>query len=113
MSIFIISIISVHHLFRKGSKPLMTVSTADILVLHSAEVVHSHCELLFTLSPKVANLLTHYQGRSVGFTMKPFKGSSNMLGPLGVCGPSLGVARMGTQHGTHIPVGKETYPPAP
>ena len=27
--------------------------------------------------------------------MKPFKGSSNKLGPLGVCGPSLGVARVG------------------
>ena len=25
-----------------GSKPLMTVSTADISVLHSAEVVHFH-----------------------------------------------------------------------
>ena len=42
--------------------------------------------------------------------MKPFKGSSNKLGPLGVCGPSLGMARMGTQHGTHILAGKETYP---
>ena len=26
--------------------------------------------------------MTHYQGMSVGFTLKPFKGSSNMLGPL-------------------------------
>ena len=89
MSIFIISIISIHHLFCKGSKPLMTVSTADILVLHSAEVVHSHCELLFTLSPKVANLLTHFQGRLTGFTMKPFKGSSNKLGPLDSLGKQM------------------------
>ena len=60
----------------------MTMSTVDIPVLHSVEVVHFHYESLFTLSPEVANLLTHFQGRSVGFTMKPFKGSSNKLGPL-------------------------------
>ena len=64
-------------------------------------------------SPEVANLLTHFQGRSAEFTMKPFKGSSNKLGPLGVCGPSPGVAREGTQHGAHILAGKETYPLAP
>ena len=31
---------------------------------------------------EAANLLTHYQGRSAGFTIKPFKGSSNKLEPL-------------------------------
>ena len=61
----------------------MSVSTADIPVLHSTEVVHFHCESGFTLSPEAANLLTHYHGRSAGFTIKPFKGSSNKLGPLG------------------------------
>ena len=59
----------------------MTVSTVDIPVLHSAEVVHFHCESL----PEVANLLTHFQGRSAGFTMKPFKDSSNKLESLGFC----------------------------
>ena len=63
-------------------RPLVTVSTAVITVLHSAEVVHFHCESLYTLSPEVTSLLTHYQGMSAGFTMKPFKGSSNTLGPL-------------------------------
>ena len=82
MSIFIIGIIHVLHLFRKGPRPLMTMNTADIPVLHSTEVVHFHYESRFTLLPEVANLLTHYQGRLEGFTMKPFKGSSNMLGPL-------------------------------
>ena len=82
MSIFIISIISVHHLFCKGPRPLVTMSTADIPILHSAEVVHFHCESWFTLSPEVANLLTHFQGRSAGFTMKTFKSLSNKLGPL-------------------------------
>jgi hypothetical protein len=60
----------------------VTVSTADIPVLHSTEVVHFHCESGFTLSLEVANLLTHFQGRSAEFTMKSFKGSSNKLGPL-------------------------------
>ena len=81
MSIYIISIISVHHLFRMGPRLLVTVSTDDIPVLHSAEVVHFHYES-FTLSPEATNLLIHYQGRSVGFTMKPFKGLSNKLGLL-------------------------------
>ena len=45
--------------------------------------------------PRPVNLLAHFRGRLAGFTMKPFKGSSNKLGPLGVCGPSLGVAHMG------------------
>ena len=61
---------------------LMIVSMADIPVLHSVEVVHFHYESRFTLSLEAANLLTHYQGRSAGFTMKPFKGSSNKVGPL-------------------------------
>ena len=95
MRTFIISIISVHHLFCKGPRPLVTVSTVDILVLHSTEVVHFHCESWFTLSPKVINLLIYYLGRTTGFTIKPFKGSSNKLGPLGICGPSLDVARVG------------------
>jgi hypothetical protein len=80
--ISIIIIISVHHLFCKGPRPLVTVSTTDIPVLHSTEVVHFHCESWFTLLPEVANLLTHFQGRSSGFTMKSFKGSSNKLWPL-------------------------------
>jgi hypothetical protein len=81
--ISIIIIIIVHHLFCKGPRPLVTVSTAVITVLHSAEVVHFYCESWFTLSPEVANLLTHFQGRLAGFTMKSFKGSSNKLGSLG------------------------------
>jgi hypothetical protein len=60
----------------------VTVSTADIPVLHSAEIVHFYFESYFSFarglkSPK------HYQGEQAGYTMKPFKGSSNKLGPLG------------------------------
>jgi hypothetical protein len=87
--ISVIIIISVHHLFCKGPRPLVTVNTAVITVLHSAEVVHFHCESWFTLSPEVANLLTHFQGRSAGFTMKSFKGSSNRLEPLGFISQSM------------------------
>jgi hypothetical protein len=92
MSFNIISIIitiSVHHLFCKGPRPLVTVSTAVITVLHSTEVVHFHCESWFILSPEVISLLTHYQGRSAGFTMKSFKGSSNKLGPLDSLGKQM------------------------
>jgi hypothetical protein len=92
MSINIINIniiTSVHHLFCKGPRPLVTVSTANIPVLHFAEVVHFHCESWFTLSPEVIILLTHYQGRSAGFTMKSFKGSSNKLGPLDSLGKQM------------------------
>jgi hypothetical protein len=92
MSINIINIniiTGVHHLFCKGPRPLVTVSTADIPVLHSAEVVHFHHESLFTLLPEVISLLTHFQGRSAGFTMKSFKGSSNKLGPLGFISQSV------------------------
>jgi hypothetical protein len=64
----------------------MTVSMADIPVLHSVEVVHFHYESWFTLSPKVMSLLTHYQERLTGFTMKSFKGLSNKLELLGLCG---------------------------
>ena len=32
------------NLFHKGLRPLVTMSTADIPVLHSIEVVHFHCE---------------------------------------------------------------------
>ena len=70
-------------------RPLMTVSTTDIPVLHSVEVVHFHCESRFTLSPEVISLLTHYLGRSAGFTKKPFKGLSNKLGPLDSLGKQI------------------------
>jgi hypothetical protein len=35
------------HLFHKGPRPLVTVSTADIPVLHSADVVYFHRESWF------------------------------------------------------------------
>ena len=57
----------------------MTVSTIDIPVLHSADIVHFHREPWFILSSEVANLLTHYQEKSAGFTMNPFKGFPNKL----------------------------------
>ena len=70
----------------------MTVSTTDIPVLHYADVVHLTVSRVSHL-PGVCKSLKYYQGEQARYTMKPFKGSSNKLGPLGVCGPSLGVAR--------------------
>jgi hypothetical protein len=63
---------------------LVTESTADISVLHSVEVVHFHCE---SWSPKARGL----QGPNgqTGFTMKPFKGSSNKLGLLDSLGKQM------------------------
>ena len=44
MSIFIIHIISVHHLFHKGSKATRDREHGCYNSLHSVEVVHFHCE---------------------------------------------------------------------
>ena len=73
------------HLFYKGPRPLMTMSTADIPVLHSAEVVHFHYESWYPYA-RVNYSENTFQGEQAGVTMKPFKGSSNKLGPLGFCG---------------------------
>ena len=35
------------------------------------------------------SLLTHYQGRSARFTMNPFKGLSNKLGPIDLVGKQI------------------------
>jgi hypothetical protein len=76
------------HLFRKGPRPLVTVSTAVITVLHSTDVVH------FTVSrdypyARGGQSPKHSQVEQAGFTMKPFKGSSNKLGPLGFISQSV------------------------
>ena len=67
----------------------MTVSTAHISVytlqrLYTFTVSH---DLPFRLRPD--DLLAHSQGRPEGFTMKPFKGSSNKLGLLGFVSQSM------------------------
>ena len=59
-----------NQLFCEFSGPLVTVSTAVITVLHSAEVVHFHRE---SCCPYVRGPSTpkHYQGERAGYTMKP------------------------------------------
>ena len=37
--------------------PLMTVSTANLLVLHSVEVAHLYPQVVSPMSPEVASLL--------------------------------------------------------
>jgi hypothetical protein len=39
----------------------MTMSTADISVLHSAEVAHLYPQYVFPLSPRVDWIFKHYQ----------------------------------------------------
>jgi hypothetical protein len=76
------------HLFHKGPRPLVTVSTAVITVLHSIEVVHFHCE---SCSLYVQGLQgpKHYQGELTEYTIKPFESSSNKLGPLDSLGKQM------------------------
>ena len=78
------------HLFRQFSGPPVSVGTASIPVLNTLQrlYIFTH-ESWFTLSPEVISLLTHYQGRSAGITMKSFKDSSNKLGPLGFISQSV------------------------
>jgi hypothetical protein len=59
----------------------MTVSTTVIIVLHSAEVVHFHCESCCSYARVNYSQNTSKVSRQ-GNTMKSFEGSSNKLGPL-------------------------------
>jgi hypothetical protein len=59
----------------------VTVSTAVITVLHSAEVVHFHCESYCPYARVNYSENTSKVSRQ-GNTMKSFKDSSNKLGPL-------------------------------
>jgi hypothetical protein len=69
-------------LFHKGLRPLLTVSTTVITVLHSAEVVHFHCESCCPYA-RVNYSQNTLKVKRQGNTMKSFEGSSNKLGPLG------------------------------
>jgi hypothetical protein len=68
-------------LFYKGPRPLVTVSMAVITVLHSAEVVHFHCESCCPYVQVNYSQNTFKVSRQ-GNTMKSFEDSSNKLGPL-------------------------------
>jgi hypothetical protein len=49
-----------------GSKPLMTVSRADILVLHSAEVAHLYPQVVLPICHGVMNPIHLYRGDEAG-----------------------------------------------
>jgi hypothetical protein len=68
-------------LFHKGLRPLVTVSTTVITVLHSAEVVHFHCESCCPYARGNYSQNTSKVSRQRN-TMKYFEGSSNKVGPL-------------------------------
>jgi hypothetical protein len=48
------------------SEPLMTVSTADIPVLHSAGVAHLYPQVVLPTCQGVMNLIHLYQGSEAG-----------------------------------------------
>jgi hypothetical protein len=66
----------------------VTVSTAVITVLHSAEVVHFHCESCSPYAQVNYSRNTSKVSRQ-GNTMKSSKGSSNKLGPLDSLGKQM------------------------
>jgi hypothetical protein len=68
-------------LFYKGPRPLVTVSTAVITVLHSTEVVHFHNESCRPYARVNYSQNTSKVSRQEN-TMKSFEDSSNKLGPL-------------------------------
>jgi hypothetical protein len=68
-------------LFHKGPRSLVTVSTAVITVLHSAKVIHFHCESCRPYARVNYSQNTAKVSRQ-GNTMKSFEGSSNKLGLL-------------------------------
>jgi hypothetical protein len=83
-NIFIIN----DQLFHKGPRSLVTVSTAVIKVLHSAEVVHFHCESCCPYARVNYSQNTFMVSRQ-GNTIKSFEGSSNKLGPLDSLGKQI------------------------
>ena len=63
---------------RNKARSLVTVSTAFITVFNTLQSLYIFTrELWFIVLLEVASLLTPFLGRSVGFTMKPFKGFPN------------------------------------
>jgi hypothetical protein len=77
-----------YQLFHKGPRPLVTVSMAVIIVLHSGEVVHFHCESCCPYARVNYSQNTTKVSRQ-GNTMKSFKGLSNKLGPLDLLGKQM------------------------
>jgi hypothetical protein len=75
-------------LFHMGPRPLVTMSTADIPVLHYAEVVHFHCESCRPYARVNYSQNTSKVSRQ-GNAMKSFEGSSNKLGPLDSLGKQM------------------------
>jgi hypothetical protein len=78
-------LINSDQLFHKGPRPLMTVSTAVIIVLHFTEVVHFHCKSCSPYAQVNYSQNTSKVSR-LGNTMKSFEGLSNKLGPLDLLG---------------------------
>ena len=61
-----------HKLIMWVSEPLMTVSTASIPVLHSAEVAHLYPQAVLPICQGVMNPIHLYQGSEAGYHYEAF-----------------------------------------
>jgi hypothetical protein len=61
-----------HKLIMWVSDPLMTVSTASILVLHSAEVAHLYPQVVLPICHGVDHPIHLYQGSEAGYHYEAF-----------------------------------------
>jgi hypothetical protein len=59
----------------------MTVSTASIPVLHSAEVAHLYPQVMLPICQGVMNLIHLYQGNEAGYTTRPLQSSTSFRKP--------------------------------
>jgi hypothetical protein len=55
-----------HNLIMWGSELLMTVSTASIPVLHSAEVAHIYAQVMLPIYQEMSNPIHLYRGGEAG-----------------------------------------------
>jgi hypothetical protein len=71
-----------HKLLMQGSQPLMTVSTSDIPVLHSAEVAHLYPQVMLPICHGVVRApYTSTEEARQGNTTRPLQSSTSFRKP--------------------------------
>jgi hypothetical protein len=78
----------------------MTVSTTDISVLHSAEVVHLYPQVMLPICHGVMNPIHLYRGDKAGSTTRPLQSSTSFRKPATVSGKGIiGIPRTKSHRG--------------
>jgi hypothetical protein len=73
----------------------MTVSTADIPVLHSADVAHLYPQVMLPICQGIVTLIHLYQGSETGNTRRHLQSSTSFRKPATVLGSSnAGIPRL-------------------